>query len=308
MNKNILIGGLAVVAIIAILVAYFAGQNSYNTTQPASTSQTTAATPATAPAAQAQPSVAQPETSAKTSQSLSGTAVNSSQPMTASTNQSQATQPPTYTSNTLTTEVYPRLAVITCGWYNTHGGLLFSQTSNGLLGPEATNGDYFVDTVLGGVMNTSYTGSPLPPSSCTVTFPDGASLYAGGFSTVTVGLTSAGISPVNVANENIDFAQVVITTPNTYLAYYAGKNIYCSTRPTAGDSIEVVGYETSSSGQVLTGAITGTSGYYDTTSIVVPDGMQGSTAVLLDPECIIGQINSSGQIADQQALNYLYGW
>lgn len=113
---------------------------------------------------------------------------------------------------------------------------------------------------------------------------------------------------MNVANTSVDYAQVAIVNANNYLVYYAAKSNYCSTRPSVGDSIAVIGWPTGGAGRTLTGAITGTSGYYDTTNVSIPDGMQGSTAVSLSSGCIIGQINASGQIADFSQLAYLYGW
>jgi peptidoglycan hydrolase-like protein with peptidoglycan-binding domain len=219
-----------------------------------------------------------------------------------------------YSASTLANNLAPQLAFITCDWYNRYGQVLFSQSSNGLLGPEGSNGNYFIDTVLGGVINTSYTGSVLAPSTCAISFPAGASLYAGGLSSFTVGSYTAGsyssaLSPVIAPETNVDFAQVNITAPNTYVADYAKKINYCSTRPSVGDSIAVFGWPINSTYQTLTGVITGTSGYYDTTNIgALPNGMQGSTAVSLTDGCVIGQINSSGEIADIQALSYVLGW
>ena len=215
-----------------------------------------------------------------------------------------------YSASTLAANLAPQLAFITCGWYSKYGGLLFSKSSNGLLGPAASNGpgNYFVTTVLGGVMDTSYTGSPLFPTSCSISFPAGASLYAGGLSTITVGSPISTNSVIGVDNVNVDFAQVIIALQNNYLANYARKINYCSTRESISDSIAVFGYPINSAGETLTGVITGTSGYYDTTNITIPNGMEGSTAVSLTNGCVIGQINSSGQIANIQGLSYVLGF
>ena len=136
--------------------------------------------------------------------------------------------------------------------------------------------------------------------------PMGASLYAGGLSTFTVGLDSSGNSPVNVENPNVDFAQIKITAPNTYVADYARKVNYCSTRASVGDSVAISGWPPGGTNQIITGSVTGTSGYYDITNITVPDGMLGSVAVSLTNGCVVGQINASGQIAYLGVI--IYDW
>jgi len=214
-----------------------------------------------------------------------------------------------YSASTLAAELGPQLAYITCNWYNNYGDVLFSQSSNGILGPAGSNGSYFITTVLGGISNTSYMGgSVIYPSSCSIQFPAGASLYSGGLSNFTVSRDSSGSGPVGVANPNVDFGQVIIKNPNAYVIDYARKVNYCSARSSIGDSIAVFGWPINSNNETLTGSITGISGYYDATNITVPNGMQGSTAVSLTNGCVIGQINSSGQIADIQGLSYVLGW
>jgi hypothetical protein len=213
-----------------------------------------------------------------------------------------------YSANTLAAQLSPRLATISCNWYNRYGAVLFSKTSNGILGIPAVNGSYFINTVLGGVIDTAWTGSAFAPSTCTVSFPGGSSLYAGGYSTFTTGSYYSATSPVSIANTNVDYAQVNVTTPNPYLATYAAKENFCSARPTVNEPIAVMGWASNGSGQVLSGQITGTNGYYDTINLSLPAGMQGSTAVSLAKGCIIGQINAVGQIADTTALSYVLGW
>jgi peptidoglycan hydrolase-like protein with peptidoglycan-binding domain len=220
--------------------------------------------------------------------------------------------PQTYSASALYSELAPQLAFVTCDWYNRYGDVLFSQSSNGILNSynNSSYAPYFISTVLGGVINTSYTGSVLAPATCDIQFPAGANLYAGGLSTFTVGsyaTTAAyGTSPIVANNINIDYAQINIATPNGYLTNYAKKINYCVTRPSVGDSVAVFGWPINSTNQTLTGVITGTSGYYDTTNIgAVPNGMQGSTAVSLTDGCVIGQMNSSGEIADTPALSYM---
>ena len=217
--------------------------------------------------------------------------------------------PINYSASALAAGLTPQLAYITCNWYNNYGDVLFSKTSDGLLGPETSNGTYFINTVLGGVLDTSYTGSPLYPSSCNISFPGGSSLYAGGYSIMTAGLYN-GTSPVSIPNINIDYAQVAINASNPYLVDYASKNNYCSSRASVSDPIAVIGYSSSNAANVTTwtGRITGTSGYFDMADVAVPDNMQGATVVSLARGCIIGQMNSSGDIADMEALRYLYGW
>ncbi len=226
------------------------------------------------------------------------------------TAQQPQSKSPLYFAGGLASDFAPRLAVINCGWYNRYGALWVSKTSNGLLGPMASNGDYFVNTVLGGVMDSSMslTNTPSAPESCTISFPAGASLYGGGYSTVTVGLTPSGNSPVDITKMSIDYAQIPINSANVYLSNYAQTENYCKTRPAVGGPIAIFGYPTGGALETLTGAITGTSGYYDTTSVSVPAGMLGSTAVSLSSGCVIGQINASGQIVDVTQLSYLMGW
>lgn len=211
-------------------------------------------------------------------------------------------------ANDVIAALSPRLAYITCNWYNRYGNILFSKTSNGLLGPRSSNGSYFVSTVQGGVIDTAYAGYMSAPSTCTISFPAGASLYGGGQSTLTTGSYGSGTSPVNIANQNIDFAQVSVNIPNNYLALYAKKTFNCSKRPVTGDAVQVLGWPAGVRGQTLTGAITGIFGYYDMTNIMVPDGMQGSTAVLSSSGCVLGQINASGQIVDYAQIAYLFAW
>jgi hypothetical protein len=224
--------------------------------------------------------------------------------------QSFSQQPPqtSHSPNTIFATLSPQLAFVTCNWYNRYGNVLFSKSSNGLLGPPVPNGSYFITSVMGGVIDTAYIGSVLAPGSCTISFPAGTSLYAGGLSTFSVGLDSSGNSPVILPNPNIDFAQVAIKIQNGYVANYAQKINYCTARPSLNDSIAVFGWPINSSGQTLTGTVTGFSGYYDTTDISIPNGMQGSTVVSLTSGCVIGQINALGQIADTQALSYIYGF
>ena len=212
-----------------------------------------------------------------------------------------------YSASTLATELSSRLAFITCDWYSTRGGVLFTKSANGLLGPLSTEGNYFINTILDIAVDTSYAGYPIYPSSCSVSFPAGASLYAGGLSTFTLGFFGTTVPVVRISNMNVDFSQIIISQANNYLANYAQTNNYCSVRPSVGDSIAVFGWPISGAGQTLTGNITGTSGYFDTTNITVPNGMQGSTAVSLVNGCVIGQINSLGKIADQYQLSYLFG-
>jgi len=213
-----------------------------------------------------------------------------------------------YSANTLFANLSPQLAYITCDWYNRYGAVLFSQDSNGLLIGPVNSNTASVEADVGGVINTSYTGSVLAPGSCNIQFPAGASIYAGGLSTFTVGLDSSGNSPVNVENPNVDFAQIKITAPNTYVADYARKVNYCSTRASVGDSVAISGWPPGETNQIITGSVTGTSGYYDITNITVPDGMLGSVAVSLTNGCVIGQVNSLGQIADIQGLSYTIGF
>lgn len=213
----------------------------------------------------------------------------------------------TYSAETLATQLGPQLAYITCYWYNQYGNILSFKTSNGLLGPKASNGSYFISTVLGGVMDTTYPRSSLAPGSCSIQFPAGVSLYAGGASSLDVESTYS-TSPVSVGNTNIDFAQIIVNMPNRYLENYARKLNYCSERGSVGDLIAVIGWPTDSPSKTISGSITGTSGYYDLTNIFVPDGMQGSTVVSLTYGCVLGQINSSGQIADMQGLAYVLGF
>jgi len=158
--------------------------------------------------------------------------------------------------------------------------------------------------VLYAVLNTSYAGYAIYPGSCNVQFPSGASLYAGGFANINVSYPG-GQSPVNVPNTNVDFSQVVLPS-NTYVATYAQKVNYCSQRPSVGDSTTVLGWPADGNFQNLTGTVTGTSGYYDLTNVTIPSGMEGSTAISSNG-CVLGQINSSGQVVDQSALSYLFG-
>ncbi len=110
-----------------------------------------------------------------------------------------------------------------------------------------------------------------------------------------------------VSTAGIDFGQVVIKYGNNYLSTYAKPNNYCSSRPSVGDAVAVIGWPINSTSQTLSGTITGTSGYYDITNNSIPDGMQGSVAVSVTNGCILGQTNSSGQIADEGALMYVFG-
>ena len=216
-------------------------------------------------------------------------------------------QPKTnYSADKIASTLAPRLAVMSCGYYNKYGSILFTKTSNGLLG-QYTTGNYYINTVLGAVQDTSWAGYAILPGTCTVSFPSGASLYAGGLSTMTVGYFGGGAVVNLVSNAGIDFAQVMLGVGNNYLATYARTNNYCSSRPQNNEPIAVIGWPDNSTGKTLTGQVTGTSGYYDQTNITIPAGMQGSTAVSLANGCIIGQVNSSGQIADQYQLSYLFG-
>ncbi len=215
-----------------------------------------------------------------------------------------------YSANILATKLSPELAFFTCNYYNRYGNVLFSESGNGLLG-QYTGGNYFINTVLGAVTNTSYAGYQILPGSCTVSFPAGASLYGGGLSTFTVGSDIGQSQIINlVSNAGIDFAQIMIDTSNNYLATHAlttNLQNYCSTRGSVGDSVVVVGWPPNSTSLMLTGNITSASGYYDSTNIAIPNGMQGSTAVSLTNGCILGQINSAGEIADQYQLSYMFG-
>ena len=226
------------------------------------------------------------------------------------TNQAPIIQPKTYSAETIYSEISPRLAYITCNWYNNYGAVLFSKTSNGLLGPMNADGSgYFINTVIGGVTDTKWTGSLLAPSSCTIQFPAGSSLYAGGYSTIVTGTNGAQAKPIiSVSNINIDTAQVNINVANNYLLTYAQKNNYCLSRPLIGDSIAIFGWPINSTNKTLLGNITSTYGNYDTTNVSIPDGMQGSTVVSLKNGCILGQINSLGQILDIVQQTYLFGF
>jgi len=233
------------------------------------------------------------------------------QPCNVATTQSQTAQVPqtqqtNYSAPNLASKLASQLAYITCDYYNRYGAVLFSQTSNGLLGKYTGSENYYVNTVLGAVQNTSYAGYAILPGSCNVQFPSGASLFAGGFSNITVNDEGTSQSPVNVPNNNIDFSQVVLP-PNNYVATYAQTENYCSSRPSVGDAVAVFGWPTNASFETLTGTVTGTSGYEDITNISVPAGMEGSTAVSTTNGCILGQINDIGEIADQSDLSYLFG-
>ncbi|MCX6715637.1 MAG: hypothetical protein NT077_01310 [Candidatus Taylorbacteria bacterium] len=217
----------------------------------------------------------------------------------------------TYSAETLASDLAPRLAYVTCNWYNRYGSVLFTKSFNGLLGQYTSSGgmgSYYINTVRDGITDTQWAGYLILPSSCDISFPSGASMYAGGLSTFSVGSSGGGDAVVNlVSNAGVDFGQVVIKYGNNYLATYAKTNNYCASRPSVGDAIAVIGWPINSTGQTLTGTVTGTSGYYDTTSISIPNGMQGSTAVSVTHGCILGQTNSAGQIADESALKYVFG-
>lgn len=307
---TIVVVGLVVVGIMGIIANSFSSQSpvsqsSFSASDSLTSTQSSQQTSQNSQ--QVVPHRAIPSTPTPTRKVLPSNTTNN-QIITSPQSVPQQTPQISYSPAAVGADLAPRLAFITCDWYNQYGNVLFSKTSNGLLGPLGSNGSYFINTVLGGLIDTSYNDSVLAPSTCTISFPAGVSLYAGGYATFTVGRDALGNSPVIAPNMNIDFGQIAIKTPNGYVTTYARSENYCSARPSVNDSIAVFGWPTNGTGKTLTGSIIGTSGYYDTTNIVVPDGMQGSTAVSLSSGCTLGQINASGQIADMSQLSYLFGW
>lgn len=242
-----------------------------------------------------------PSAAVSTTEDASGASAASNPTTVADTNSANTSA---VSLTTVENNLAPSLAYITCDFDNRYGSVLFTQTANGLLGKYSQGSSYFVNTVLALAVNTSYAGYAIYPSACNVQFPSGTSLYAGGFANMNVSY-SGGQSPVNVPNTSVDFSQIVLPS-NTYVATYAHGVNYCTERPSVNDAIVVLGWNSSGNFQTLTGAITGTSGYYDLTNVSLQDGMQGST-VISSSGCVIGQINSAGEVVDQSALSYLFG-
>jgi len=213
-----------------------------------------------------------------------------------------------YSTNTLFSNISSNMAFVTCSWYSRYGAVLFTKSFNGILAKD-TNGHYYINTGREGLVDTQWAGYPIYPTTCNIQFPAGTSLYGGGYSNFTTGSWNSGMSVAILGSGTVDFGQVAITVPNSYVISYAkSNNNYCLTRASIGESIAVLGWPINSTNKTLYGSITGLSSYYDNTNIALLDGMQGSVVVSLDRGCIIGHINSSGQVPDFSSLAYMLGW
>ena len=133
--------GVVILFIVMAGIAYFLGQNSSNNKLDTNGQQNSQIS---------NQQSSQPVQTSKTKKQTT----QSSQPtkkITLPDTQTQQTQKNSYPADTLYENLSPRLAYITCYWYNKYRQVLFSKSSNGLLGPMSTTGSYFINTVLGGV-------------------------------------------------------------------------------------------------------------------------------------------------------------